>query len=237
MNVQSNTYTLIYSSVLVIVVAVGLAFTALKLQPLQEKNIEIEKKQNMLASIGVESTVEDAVEKYGQYIKNSLVINSEGVEIEGVDAFTIDLKAEQKKELTERNLPIFVCQKDNEFYYIIPLRGKGLWGPIWGYIALEEDFNTVYGAYFDHKGETPGLGAEISTSWFQKPFKGKQLFDETETFVSILVLKGGKADLSNPHQVDAVSGGTITSKGLEKMLYDSLLPYEKYFKTNKKTVE
>jgi len=233
MNVEGNAYTLIYSSVLVIVVAVGLAFTAIKLQPQQDRNIEIEKKQNILASVGLTATVEDAEKMYEQYIKKTIVINSEGVVIEAANAFTVDLKAEQKKEENQRQLPIFVFEKDSSNYYIIPLRGKGLWGPIWGYVALEDDFNTIYGAFFDHKGETPGLGAEISTSWFQAPFIGKKLFDDTQKFVSIIVMKGGAADLSNPHQVNGISGGTITSKGLEKMLYDSFLPYEKYFKANK----
>jgi len=233
MNIQGNTYTLIYSSVLVIVVAIGLAFTALKLQPQQEKNIEIEKKQNILASVGLTSTVENAEALYDENIKETFVINSNGDKVESVNAFTVDMKLEQSKEVSERNLPVFVCRKDTNNYYIIPLRGKGLWGPIWGYISLEADFNTVYGAFFDHKGETPGLGAEINTAWFQEPFIGKKLFDETDKFVSILVLKGGQADLSDPHQVDAISGGTITSKGLEKMLYECLLPYEKYFKANK----
>lgn len=132
---------------------------------------------------------------------------------------------------SQRQLPVFVCEKEGDTYYIVPLRGKGLWGPIWGYIALEGDLNTVYGAVFDHKSETPGLGAEINTSWFQDNFKGKKIFKE-EQFQSIEVAKGG-ADVQDQYAVDAVSGGTITSKGLESMLYDCLLGYETFFKTQR----
>ncbi len=118
--------------------------------------------------------------------------------------------------------------------YIIPVRGKGLWGPIWGYVALNDDYNTIYGTVFANEKETPGLGAEISERWFQAEFNGKKLFNDTGDFVSIEVVKGG-ASPDNPHGVDAVSGGTITSKGLEKMLMDSLTALCKLFeKTNEK---
>lgn len=127
----------------------------------------------------------------------------------------------------ERLLPVYICNKEGEKFYIFPLRGKGLWGPIWGYVALESDLNTVYGAVFDHKSETPGLGAEIKESWFQEEFEGKQLFRDGE-FVSIDVVKGG-ADPSDAYAVDGISGGTITSDGLEAMLYDCLSGYQTFF--------
>lgn len=129
-------------------------------------------------------------------------------------------------------LPVYICNKENKEYYVFALRGKGLWGPIWGYISLADDFNTVYGAYFDHKSETPGLGAEIKTSLFQQQFRNKKLYDDNNQFVSIQVIKGGASD-SNPHGVDAISGGTITSKGLEKMLQDWLSQYNTFI-TNQK---
>lgn len=132
---------------------------------------------------------------------------------------------------SHRQLPVFICEKDGDKYYIIPLRGKGLWGPIWGYLSLESDLNTVYGAVFDHKSETPGLGAEINQAWFQAYFIGKKLFKE-EQFVSIEIVKGG-ADRQNDYAVDAISGGTITSKGLEGMLYDCLVGYETFFETQR----
>lgn len=133
--------------------------------------------------------------------------------------------------LDERQLPIYICKKEQNQYYVIPLRGKGLWGPVWGYIALESDMNTIYGAVFDHKSETPGLGAEIKEGWFQADFEGKQLFQDG-TFKSIEVKKGG-AEPEDKFAVDAISGGTITSKGVEYMIYDCLLSYQMYFENQR----
>jgi Na+-transporting NADH:ubiquinone oxidoreductase subunit C len=107
------------------------------------------------------------------------------------------------------------------------VRGAGLWGPIWGYVSLNEDMNTIYGANFDHEGETPGLGAEISSTPFEEPFKGKTIFDESGNLVSISVLKSGQV-APEEHSVDGVSGGTITSKGLEKMLQDDFNSYKEF---------
>jgi Na+-transporting NADH:ubiquinone oxidoreductase subunit C len=127
-----------------------------------------------------------------------------------------------KTEQTRR-LPLYICKKENKTYYIFALRGKGLWGPIWGYLSLEDDFNSVYGVYFGHETETPGLGANISTSKFQSRFKGKKLFENSK-FVSIKVIKGG-ADPYDLHGVDAISGSTVTSKGVEEMLNDCISGY------------
>jgi Na+-transporting NADH:ubiquinone oxidoreductase subunit C len=138
----------------------------------------------------------------------------------------------EKLEKT-RELPVYVYSKDDgSSYYVFPLRGKGLWGPIWGYISLESDMNTVYGAVFDHKSETPGLGAEINQEWFQKDFQGKKIF-EKESFKSIEVAKPGTVETTE-YTVDAISGGTITSKGVQEMLYDCLEGYDSFVKTNKK---
>ena len=120
---------------------------------------------------------------------------------------------------------------------IIPLSGKGLWGPLWGYIALEKDFNTIFGAVFDHKAETPGLGADINKDWFELPFKGKTIFEGDE-LISITLYKGGKgaAEIAGDtkHGCDAISGGTVTSKKLEKMLKEEwLYNYEAFLKKNK----
>jgi Na+-transporting NADH:ubiquinone oxidoreductase subunit C len=143
------------------------------------------------------------------------------------------MKIEQKKPLDDQNLALFFASPDNgEQVTILPLEGKGLWGPIWGYVSFKPDLNTIYGITFDHKGETPGLGAEINTSWFESQFKGMTIF-ESGGFVSVKVLKSNEQPIQN-HSVDAISGGTITSKGLEKMLYDCLIKYEDYLKTNAK---
>ena len=126
-------------------------------------------------------------------------------------------------------LPLFICTLDNGTRkYIIPLHGKGLWGPLWGYLALDDDFSTIYGAVFDHISETPGLGAEITTLFFSDPFRGKSLY-HWDQFVSISVLKQGRSQ-NNPNAVDGISGGTLTSRGVENMIRESLKPYLPFLK-------
>ncbi|HAN76852.1 MAG TPA: NADH:ubiquinone reductase (Na(+)-transporting) subunit C [Bacteroidales bacterium] len=238
MNTQGNTYTFIYASVMVILVAAGLAFTAIKLKPYQDANIKNEKMQNILSSVGIQSTPENVNGLYAKYITESLVINTKGEVQTGKAAFDIELNTELAKPIENRDLPVFKCtQEDGTVFIIVPLRGKGLWGPIWGYMSFEKDFNTIHGAVFDHKGETPGLGADINQPWFYDPFKGKTVFNENGELVSIAVYKGGKGAAQiagdTKHGVDGISGGTITSKGLEAMIKDCLVNYETYFKNSK----
>jgi Na+-transporting NADH:ubiquinone oxidoreductase subunit C len=228
----SNRYIFIFSTVMVVIVAALLSLAATLLQPAQEKNLEIEKKRSMLESIRIPATKQNAVELYDKYIKESFVLNVKGEPVEGVDAFTVVLRNEQKKPLEEQYLPVFrAVPDDGEKLIILPAEGKGLWGPIWGYISLKSDMNTIYGVTFDHKGETPGLGAEINTTPFESMFTDKKLYQDG-TFVSVQVHKGG-ADPADSHGVDAISGGTITSKGLEKMLLDCLEKYNGYFLKNR----
>lgn len=229
----SNTYIFIFSIVMVVIVALLLSLAAMQLKPYQDKNIEVEKKQNILASVHIRSTPKDAVETYARYITDSYVVNNKGEKQADVDAFNIDLKKELGKPASERLLPIFVGTLDDKTNaYVLPVRGKGLWGPIWGYVSLFPDMNTIYGVTFDHQGETPGLGAEISTEWFQKPFQGKTIFKDSTEFVSIKVVKGG-AQKDDPHAVDAISGGTITSKSLEAMLDSCLVQYKPFLIKNR----
>lgn len=232
MDRNSNNYTFIYASVMVILVAAVLSIAAMSLKPLQQKNTEIEKKQNILASVNIQTNAKNAEEIYTQKIVNTYVVNVNGEEVEG-DAFSIDLRVQKAKPLEQRLLPVFECNTDEGLKYIFPLRGAGLWGPIWGYIALNEDMNTVYGANFDHQGETPGLGAEISTPAFEEPFKGKTIFDASGNLVSIIVAKSNEQAPAE-HKVDAISGGTITSKGLEQMLLEDLKSYQNFI-TRKKS--
>lgn len=228
MNRDSNVYTIIYASVLVVVVAAVLSFAAGSLKPRQDKNVEVANKTDILKSVNIESTFVDAEEKYNKYIKEAYIINSKGEKVDG-QAFDVALKDEIRKEVADRKLPIYVCSLESgEKKYILPLRGKGLWGPIWGYVSLEEDKNTIYGATFGHKAETPGLGAEIEKDFFIVQFKGKKLLENGK--VKFAVVKGG-ADAGDMYGVDAISGGTITSKGLEEMLVDCLGAYE-YFLNN-----
>jgi Na+-transporting NADH:ubiquinone oxidoreductase subunit C len=240
MKVQSNSYTFLYSTVVVLVVATGLAIVSTALQPAQVKNVEIEKKQNILTSLRVSSDRNNAEKLYKDYIKDSYTLNARGEKVAGIDPFGINLREEMKKSAGDRNLPAFEAVKGDSNFLVIPVYGKGLWGPIWGYISFRRDtasaaglphYNTIYGVMFDHKGETPGLGAEINQPFFMLPFRGKKIFDPKGVFVSIDVVKGG-ADPASEHEVDAISGGTITSKGLQAMIDSCLVSYQTYFKMN-----
>lgn len=235
MKKQTNLYIFAYASIMVIVVAAILSFASIALKPAQMKNLEIEKKLDILRSVNLGTDAANADNKnsyveqeFDKFIKQRLVVDYKGNIKEGVDAFDINIKEEQAKSLDQRSLPLYVCVlEDGSTKYIIPVRGKGLWGPIWGNIALNNDMNTIYGVTFDHQGETPGLGADINRPFFMDPFKGKQIMQDGK-FVSITVVKGG-ADESDTHGVDAISGGTITSKGLEAMVKTCLSDYVPYF--------
>ena len=228
MDVNSNKYTIGFSIVMVVIVALLLAFASEGLKPMQNQNIEREKMQNILKSVGIEVTRDEAQDAYNKYITEEIVLNDKGEQIEG-DAFKVDILKEYKSG-GQKNFPIFIYESEGSKKYIIPLVGKGLWGPIWGYIALESDKNTVAGASFDHKGETPGLGAEVNQGWFQEPFVGKKIFDESGDYQSIRVIKGGAPE-GDKHGVDAISGGTITSNGVTEMLVRTLKIYEPYLKS------
>jgi len=231
MDVNKNSNTFGFAAIMVIIVAALLSTAAIELKPFQDRNVELEKKQNILISAGVPPEIiesDGADEIYDTYIKSQLVLNYKGEIVEG-SAFDIDLGYELKKDADSQLLPIFISNVEGIKRYIIPLRGKGLWGPIWGFISLEEDLNSVFGAVFDHKSETPGLGAEINRPSFQDPFKGKTIF-EGDNFTSIKVIKGGAQD-SDMHGVDGISGGTITSDGVSDMLDERLRMYLPYFST------
>lgn len=230
MNRNSNVYTVIYATVMVVVVAAVLAFTALSLRPIQNKNVMIQKQSEILSSINVASTLKDAEGLFNKYITDSYVVDSKGEKITG-DAFTINIKEETSKPEDQRSLPVFVATVDGAKKYILPMYGMGLWGPIWGYISVDANGDTVYGAVFAHQGETAGLGAEITKPKFSDQFKGKNLFYDGK-FASIAVLKAGvKADLQE--SVDAISGGTITSAGVSNMLFDCLKPYANFLESLK----
>ncbi|MGM8362643.1 NADH:ubiquinone reductase (Na(+)-transporting) subunit C [Flavobacterium sp. ARAG 55.4] len=235
MDKDNNKTTFIFSSVMVIIVAIVLSVTAISLAPYQEKNSRVEKMKNILSSISVTTESDQTEAAFDKYITKQIVLNNKGEELtnNNVKAFDIDIKKELDKSKTgnedKRLFPLFICNKDGKSFYIIPVRGKGLWGPIWGYISLENDMNTVYGVSFSHKSETPGLGAEIETKKFQQQFAGKKIFDESGKFVSVDVIKGG-AKTDNSHGVDAISGATITSHGVSNMLENILENYIPYFK-------
>ncbi len=228
MNVNSNVYTYTFATVMVVIVAVLLSGTSLGLKSRQSANITQEKKQSILASIGIEKTRAESDLVFTEYVKQSLTLSGGQVVSEDASAaFDIDMASAVKSNNMERSVPLYVTEKDGETFYVVPLRGKGLWGPVWGYIALESDGNTVVGATFGHKSETPGLGAEITTPIFTDQFPGKKISEEG-VFQSISVVKEGTS--TGNYMVDGISGGTITSNGVNDMLTDCLAPYAAYFK-------
>ncbi len=229
MNTNSNTYTIIYASVMVVIVAFVLAFTSAALKPAQTKNVELDKMKQILAALNVDTKGQDAEELYKKYVKSDEILNANGETVSENGGFAIDMATEMSKPAAERQLPLYVCDVDGQTKYVIPLSGAGLWGPIWGYVGLNEDKDTVYGVYFSHASETPGLGAEISTPAFQKEFDGKKVMKDGQ--IALAVEKNGK--VADPaYQVDGISGGTITSKGVDDMIKSCLGQYNKFL-TNK----
>jgi len=231
MDKNSNKYIFIYASVMVILVAAILSIASISLKSAQQKNIKIEKKQNILASVNIESTTKNAEQLFSDKVVKSYIINSKAEILKG-NAFDIDMKKEKQLAPDKRSLPVYEFSIDGDTKYVFPMYGAGLWGPIWGYISLDSDLNTIYGATFDHASETPGLGAEIATKKFQKQFQGKKIFDDNENFVSITVAKASET-APKQYSVDAISGGTLTSKGLQKMLLNDLGAYRAFFKQKK----
>lgn len=231
MDRNSNLYTFIFAVVLVVGVAAALAFTATTLKPLQAENVRKEKMQNILSTIGVNVSRDEAGVQFMDFVKEELALNADGSVNENVDAFKIELMKETKRPREEQVFPLYIAEKDGKKFYVIPLFGAGLWKEIWGYIALDNDKNTIVGASFDHAGETAGLGAEINQSWYEDQYIGKTIFDENNNFVSVKAVKGG-AKSGDMHGVDAISGGTITSDGVTNMVTERLENYLPYFKNN-----
>lgn len=228
---NSNGYTFMFAIILVVVVAAVLAFTATSLQPTQRKNVRQEKMQNILATVGIETDRPGAQKLYDQYIVEELTLDENGEVVESVDAFEVDLAKELKKPVEEQVFPLYVAEVEGETYYIVPLRGSGLWNAIFGYISLKDDVNTVKGATFDHLGETPGLGAEITKEWFKKSFEEEKIFDGEGNLVGVSVVKGDiDPSDKDDNKVDAISGATITGDGVSNMISERLKRYLPYFK-------
>lgn len=242
MNKQSNTYIVAYATILVVIVATVLSFAAIELQPMQQANVKTEKMGAILNAIGAGDGAAAAADKnayieteFAKYITGAFFVDSSGTQsnapVEEVLASLNDLPA---VFAAKSAMPVFVAtlQRDGATTteYVVPVTGKGLWGPVWGYIALDEDCNTIDGAVFDHKSETPGLGAEIASKPFQNQFIDKQIFNKDGIFVSIDLLKGKGSSAGNPYAVDAISGGTLTSNGVKAMLFTCLGDYEAFFR-------
>lgn len=233
---MKDSYIFRYIIIIVVIVSVLLSGAALLLQPYQQDNINNEKKMMILKAAGIKDAT---TESFDNYCSKMIVIDPQGnVTDEATSdytkckAFKINLKDElyNKANGKDFSLPMFIINDNGRQVNVVPLQGAGLWGPIWGYLGLSSDYQTVVGAVFDHKSETPGLGAEITTEKFQRQFPGKVIFQDGQ-FVSINVQKGGIAVLPEDvqrHSVDAISGGTITSHGVNDMIknvLESYLPY------------
>ncbi len=243
-NTDKNSYTIIFAIAMVLVVGSLLAFTASSLRPNIDENKRMEKQQNILYAMGVNGnegtgditfiSTDKVAGEFSKYIKKQLVIDANGNEVENKEAYLIDIKKEQAKAKNggTRRLPLFVGEKEGKTFYIAPIRGKGLWDAIWGYVALDKNM-VVQGAFFDHAGETPGLGANIKQRYFMDDFVGEQLKNTAGVFKGIKVAKGNNDPVNNTkddHEVDALAGATITGDGVSAMIKKDLKLYLPYFK-------
>lgn len=235
MNTNSNSYTIIYASVMVVIVAFLLAFVSSALKPTQDKNIELDKKKQILAALNIRDLQDaKAVEdKYDEVIVADMVINAKGDTIEaGTEKDQAGFRVENK-EITSEKLPIYICIVDGQTKYVVPMSGRGLWGGLWGYMAINDDCSTVYGAYFSHESETAGLGSPIAEQKFQDQFKGKHLFaDTTETQVALTIVKKGQVKTPE-YEVDGLTGATLTTNGAAAMVNGGLQQYIGFFNANK----
>lgn len=206
----TNRYMLLYSLGLAAVVALLLTVVATGLKERQQTNIRNEKMQQLLATIGIDAPRDGVQPIYNQYFKEELNVAQDGQE----------------------PLTLYLYEKEGQSGYVIPTTGNGLWGKVYANVALADDLNTITGITFSHDSETPGLGAEITSDAFCNQFIGKQILDNSGNVVSVAVVK--HADPSDPHQVDAISGGTMTSNGVSAMLLDELKRYQDYISSQRK---
>ncbi len=221
LDTNSDIYAVIYSAVVVVIVAFLLAGVSSLLKPRQDANVELDKKKQILASLNIKNSPNAAAE-YDNVIKSDPVINSKGDVVKENGGFEVANDA-----VDESNLPLYIAEVNGEKKYIIPMTGNGLWGGIWGYLALNDDCNTIYGVYFSHASETPGLGAEIAGDKFQSRFPGKLLAKDGEVALTIV-----KKVQDEAVEVNAVSGATITCNGVNNMLKNKIAPYLAYLSAN-----
>jgi len=248
-NTDKNSYTILFAVAMVVVVGSLLAFTASSLKDRINANKRTEKQQNILFAMGVTDSedpnafvaAEKANELFAKYIGDEQYIITGSTAKRTADAFDIEVKKEGDKVKQDasyqRKMPLFVGNNDGKKYYIIPMRGNGLWDAIWGYVSLDNNFKSLQGAFFDHKGETPGLGANIKESFFRDDFKGEQIFDASGAYKGVTVKKGNadpKNERKDDNAVDAIAGATITGDGVTVMVKKGIKMYLPYFKTLKK---
>jgi Na+-transporting NADH:ubiquinone oxidoreductase subunit C len=242
LNKESNGYTFGFAITLVVVVGTVLALLSMGLKDKQNQNDVVKKKMDILkamlpAAEGDKISRKNADKQFDKYIdlKNALVLNAKGEVVKGADPFTVDILKEYKdKNIDEkdRKYPLFLGKMKGKLVYIAPVVGKGLWGPVWGNFCIGEDKKTITGASFGHKGETPGLGAEITQPFFINRWLKETISDENGDFTKFEIVKDGSGT-AKPLKVDGITGGTITSKGVEEMANRCLEVYAAYFKTLK----
>jgi Na+-transporting NADH:ubiquinone oxidoreductase subunit C len=218
---------------MVFVVASVLAYTSYSLKDLQNENVRKEKMQNILSTVGIQTDRDGAETLFNQYITEQLAIKSDGSIDNSVNVFKdVKLALELKKTPENQDFPLYVAEIDSEKFYIIPIRGNGLWNAIFGYISIKEDLNTIKGVVFDHVGETAGLGAEITQDWFIERFIDEKLFDAQSNLMGVTVSKTNNDPSNldkNDHEVDAISGATITGDGVTDMIKERITHYVPYF--------
>ena len=246
-NTDKNSYTLLFAIAMVIIVGTLLAAIDSSLRKRIDTNKILEKQQNILYAIGINDNEGSSVRfiskdkapiEFDKYVVNQIYIQ-EGKIIEDEEAYLIEVKKEKtlaKDPNYDRRLPLFIAEKDDKKYYVAPIRGKGLWNSIWGYVSMDEDM-IIQGAYFDHQAETPGLGANINQRFFMDDFIGENLLDSNGNFIGITVSKKDldpRNEIKDDNRVDAIAGATITGDGVSAMIKSDLRLYVPYFKQLKK---
>ena len=230
MNKNSNTYQIVYSAIMVVIVGAVLALIYMVLKPQQDRNRDNDTIKQILAAINVTPEDDDAIAAdYKTHIVKEYIVDDKGAVTDSSENVAFNVNMAKNIKATKRLLPVFVAHVKGETKYIFPVYGAGLWGPIWGYVALGEDLQTIRGAYFDHASETPGLGAKIKDDpSFRAEFEGKKIdFNSEEAFS---VVKGGvPAGVENA--VDAISGASITSQCLGTSLNNWILAYKPFLRS------
>ena len=256
---DSNVYTVIFAIIMVVIVGSVLAYFATSLKPNIDENKRIEKQQNILYAMGINENDESSAnfvaasvagKEFSKFVKEQIVLEVKDDKViklqtrkeymdenSGQEPYLIDVKKQQSlaKEGKTRKLPLFVGEKDGKTFYVAPIYGKGLWDAIWGYVALDENM-VIQGAYFDHKGETPGLGANITQRYFMVDFIGEHLLTDAGEFKGVTVAKGNndpKNERKTDYKVDAIAGATITGDGVTAMIKSDLQLYVPYFQSLK----
>jgi Na+-transporting NADH:ubiquinone oxidoreductase subunit C len=238
---QSNTYIIIFSIVLTAILGGLLSGASQILGPTQKKAQDLDTKKQILGAIPAEKekiasmTAEEILARYAEVIHsevadfegNLVATNEKG---EPMVAENVNIEKNYKKPAEERVYPVFKYENNGERAYVIPVFGAGLWDAIWGFVALEEDTQTIKGVTFAHKGETPGLGARITTDEIQARYQGKSIFEDGE-LVSVTMIKGERnsPDKLGPSKVDGMAGATLTGNGVNSMLNNYFGYYQNYF--------